>query len=81
MNHTRSDSPRPDRRLGWLWGALGGGALGFGLGSVIYLLITPLLDASTGLVRELQGFSWNLVPTLTVAGAVAGALLIGRLRQ
>lgn len=70
--------PRPSLR--WLWGALGGGALGFALGSGVYLLITPVLEASTGLVRELQGLSWNLVPALTVLGAVLGGVLLARRR-
>jgi hypothetical protein len=82
MKHTPgtppSTPPRPGLR--WLWGALGGGVLGFALGSVAYLLVTPVLEASTGLVRELQGLSWNLVPALTVLGAVLGGVLLGRRR-
>ncbi len=73
--------PRRHTNLGWLWGALGGGAIGFALASTIYLLVTPVLEASTGLLREMQGLSWNLVPALTVLGMVAGALLIGRRRR
>ena len=68
--------PRPGSRLGWLWGAIGGGAIGFAVASIIYLAITPVLEESTGLVRELQGLTWNLVPTMTVLGAVFGGLLM-----
>ena len=81
MNQTPSASPRRGPGLGWIWGALGGGALGFGVGYTFYVLITPVLEASTGLVRELQGLSWNLVPLLTVAGAVLGGLLVSRRRR
>ena len=48
------------------------GTAGFVLASAAYLLITPLLEASPGLLRELQGQSWNLVPGLTLLGAVTG---------
>lgn len=67
-------SPAPGRRerRRRLWGALGGAAAGFVLASVAYLLITPVLEASPGLPRELQGLSWNLVPGLTVLGGVTG---------
>ena len=67
---------RGDRRRR-LWGALGGGAAGFVLASVAYLLITPVLEASHGWVRELQGLSWNLVPGLTLLGGVTGWLVTG----
>ena len=63
-----------------LWWALGGGAAGFVLASTAYLLITPLLEASPGLLRELQGLSWNLVPGLTLLGAVTGWLVAGSRR-
>ena len=74
-----SPSPAPGRRevRRRLWGALGGGTAGFVLASVVYLLITPVLEASTGLLRELQGLSWNLVPGLTVLGGVTGWMLAG----
>lgn len=80
MDHSPSPVPeRPERRRR-LWGALTGAALGFVLASAIYLLLTPVLEASTGLTRELQGLSWNLVPGLTVLGGVAGWLLTGTRR-
>lgn len=75
----KSASPAPGRRghRRRLWGALGGGTAGFVLASVAYLLITPVLEASTGWVRELQGLSWNLVPGLTVLGGVTGWMVAG----
>jgi hypothetical protein len=78
MTQTPPPPPRRGPDLRWLWGALAGGAIGFGLASLAYLLITPVLEASTGWVRELQGRSWNLVPGLTAVGAVTGGLLAGR---
>ncbi|HSO92262.1 MAG TPA: hypothetical protein VLR70_14040 [Arthrobacter sp.] len=47
------------------------------LASVAYLLITPVLEASPGLLRELQGLSWNLVPGLTLLGGVTGWMVAG----
>ncbi len=47
--------------------------MGGAVGVATYLLLTPVLEASTGLVRELQGFSWNLVPGLLIVGALLGA--------
>jgi H+/Cl- antiporter ClcA len=71
----------PSRRPGWLPTLLGtgiGAAVGFGVGAAIYLLLAPILEDSSGLVRELQGLLWNLVPLLTVCGALAGWLLMRR---
>jgi hypothetical protein len=67
----------PKRSLAGLWGALIGLAVGLGLGIPSYLLLTPALEASSGLLREMQGFAWNLVPGTAVVGALLGAL-IGR---
>lgn len=78
MTETPPTPQRRGARLNWLWGALAGGAVGFALASTIYLLITPVLEASTGLLREMQGLSWNLVPLLTLLGIVAGGLLAAR---
>lgn len=78
-----TESPPPPRSGSdprWLWGALGGGVVGFAVAFVIYQLITPVLEASTGLVRELQGFSWSLIPVLTLLGAVLGGALVSRRR-
>jgi hypothetical protein len=52
-----------------------GAAEGCEPASIAYLLMTPVLEASPGWGRELQGLSWNLVPFLTVLGAVTGWML------
>lgn len=57
-------------------GMLVGAAAGFGLGGAVYVLVNPVLEQSSGLVRELQGALWNLVPLLTVVGGVLGWWLI-----
>lgn len=49
-----------------------GGAVGLAVGAAVYLGLNPVLEQSTGLVRELQGLLWNLVPLLTVVGMVLG---------
>lgn len=55
------------------WGfVLFGGAVGLAVGTAVYLGLNPVLEQSTGLVRELQGLLWNLVPLLTVVGMVLG---------
>jgi hypothetical protein len=51
---------------------LAGGAFGFVLGAGVYLAVNPILERSTGLVRETQGMLWNLVPLLTVIGMMLG---------
>lgn len=58
-------------------GAIVGGALG----AAIYLSVNPILEASTGPLREMQGLLWNLVPGLTVVGGVVGWLTFGRTRR
>lgn len=58
-------------------GALVGGVLG----SAIYLAVNPILEASTGPLREMQGLLWNLVPGLTVVGGVVGWLVFGRTQR
>ena len=77
MNQTPPPAPKRSGRLRRLWGAIGGAAAGFVLASVAYLLMTPVLEASPGWIRELQGLSWNLVPVLTVLGGVTGWMLTG----
>jgi hypothetical protein len=55
------------------WGfVLLGGALGLAVGAAVYLSMNPVLERSSGLVREMQGLLWNLVPLLTVVGMVLG---------
>jgi len=68
--------PRLSRRAGLagLWGALIGALIGFGVGAIIYMQITPVLELSTGWIRELQGLSWNLVPGLAILGIIIGLL-------
>jgi hypothetical protein len=61
----------------WIGAALGA-ILGFAVGAVVYVLLTPTLEASSGILRELQGLSWNLVPGLTVLGAILGWVLASR---
>lgn len=54
-------------------GIVVGALLGFGLGAGIYVMVSPWLEAQTGLVREMQGMAWNLVPGLTLLGGGLGA--------
>lgn len=49
-----------------------GALVGFGVALMLYAQLVPLLEAADGLVRELQGVLWNLVPISTVAGAAGG---------
>jgi hypothetical protein len=72
-------SPR-NRPLAAVVGGLIGGVIGLLVGAGVYLLITPVLEASGGLLRELQGLSWNLVPGLAVVGAISGVLIALRPR-
>jgi hypothetical protein len=67
-----SGAPSRTRRLAPLWGALVGAAAGGAVGVGVYLLLAPVLEASSGWIRELQGFSWNLVPGLLIVGALVG---------
>ncbi len=48
------------------------GLLGFAVGSAIYLVLNPVLEESGGLLREMQGLLWNLVPMLTLVGVALG---------
>lgn len=61
----------------WLF-LLVGGALGLAVGTGVYLTLNPVLEASTGLVREMQGMLWNLVPLLTLLGMLLGWWLARR---
>lgn len=81
MNQSPAPTPKSGERRRRLWGALAGATAGFVVASIFYLLITPVLEASSGLVRELQGLSWNLVPGLTVLGGVTGWLAAGPRRR
>lgn len=77
---TRNDAAHrsPNRMHPEWFGAAMGAILGFAVGAVVYVLLTPTLEASSGILREMQGFSWNLVPGLTVLGAVLGWVLARR---
>lgn len=69
----------PPRRTHPEWiGASVGALLGFALGAVVYVLLTPVLESSSGVLREMQGLSWNLVPGLTLLGAILGWVLASR---
>jgi ABC-type antimicrobial peptide transport system permease subunit len=59
-------------------GILVGGVVGFALGATVYVVLNPMLEDASVWVRETQGLLWNLVPFLTVLGAVVGGLLVGR---
>jgi cell division protein FtsX len=77
----RSPSARTFRPLTGVLGALIGGVVGLLVGAGVYLLVTPALETSDGLLRELQGLSWNLVPGLAVLGVVVGVLVMLRLSR
>ena len=78
MTQSPSPAPRKGELRRRMWGAAGGGVAGFALASIAYLLITPVLEASPGWLREIQGLSWNLVPGLTLLGGITGWLASGR---
>jgi len=59
-------------------GALVGALIGFGVSSVTYMLVNPLLERSGGLLRETQGLLWSTVLVLTVLGAVLGRWIVRR---
>ncbi len=49
-----------------------GALVGFGTSSFVYVLVNPLLERSSGLLRETQGLLWSCIPALTILGAVLG---------
>jgi hypothetical protein len=67
-----SGAPSRTRRFAPLWGALVGAVGGCAVGIGLYLLLAPVLEASPGWIRELQGFSWNLVPGFLLIGTLVG---------
>jgi H+/Cl- antiporter ClcA len=62
-------------------GAVVGGLVGLAAGSLLYVVLVPVLEESSGLVRELQGPLWNVVPFLTLAGIALGWWLSRRSRR
>jgi len=58
----RTALSRGSRWLPTLLGTGIGVAVGLGAGATNYLTLAPILEDSSGLVRELQGLLWNLVP-------------------
>lgn len=73
---TDHESPTRGRRtVAAIIGGLIGGTAGLLVGAGTYVLVTPMLEASEGLLREMQGLTWNLVPGLALLGIVAGVLI------
>ena len=70
--HPRRERSR--RIIGILIGSL----FGFGVSTVVYVLVNPILERSSGLLRETQGILWSMVPVLTAVGAVVGYLIAKR---
>lgn len=58
--------------MAYLWRITLGAVLGGVLGASIYLLLAPWLEDQSGIVREMQGFAWNLVPGLFIVGGFLG---------
>ena len=79
MSGSAPGAHRPWFRTGWA-GAAAGALTGFLVGWGVYAALTPVLEASEGPVRELQGLVWNLVPLLTVGGGALGYVLSRRRR-
>jgi hypothetical protein len=52
--------------------ALALGASGAAIGALVYLSLNPVLEESTGFLRELQGPLWNLIPLLVLVGIGLG---------
>lgn len=55
-----------------------GGGIGLVVATAVYRALNPLLEESTGPLRETQGLLWNLVPLLTVLGMLLGWWLASR---
>lgn len=61
-------------------GALLGALVGLVASTSLYLWLNPVLERSSGLLRETQGFLWSAIPILTALGALAGRALARRRR-
>ena len=57
-----------------------GGLVGLAVSAPVYLLLVDWLEGRSGLLREMQGWAWNLMLLGVVAGALIGALVHRRLR-
>lgn len=72
-------SPGPARNQRNVFiGALVGALVGLGVSSAVYALVNPLLERSSGLLRETQGLLWSTVPVVTILGAVLGRWIMRR---
>ena len=69
---TEPASPHP-RSTRIVLGVVIGAVIGFVLGATAYFVLAPWLESQSGLLREMQGFAFNLVPLLTLAGGGLGA--------
>ena len=65
--------PQRARSLPLVIGAVIGAIIGFALGAGAYLLLDPWLESRSGLLREMQGLAFNLVPGLALIGGGLGA--------
>ncbi|MBW4078222.1 MAG: hypothetical protein HIU84_06885 [Acidobacteria bacterium] len=68
----------PARHNGDLIGAVLGALVGGGASSLIYVLVNPVLERSSGLLRETQGLLWSTVPVCTILGALMGRAIARR---
>ena len=65
--------PQRARSLPIVIGVAVGVIIGFAIGAGAYLLLDPWLEERGGLLREMQGLAFNLVPGLTLVGGGLGA--------
>lgn len=70
MNASTPPEPRSTRIV---LGVVVGVIVGFIIGAAAYFLLSPWLETRTGLLREMQGFAFNLVPGLALIGGGLGA--------
>lgn len=70
MSTPPAPQPRSSRILA---GVLVGAVIGFIVGAAAYFILSPWLETRSGVLRELQGFAFNLVPGLTIIGGAFGA--------
>ncbi|MHB1210385.1 MAG: hypothetical protein ACYC1I_11880 [Acidimicrobiales bacterium] len=75
---TSGPTSPPSRRRGETLGAIGGALVGGAVSSLVYVLMNPVLERSSGLLRETQGLLWSAIPVCTVLGAVLGRAVVRR---